>query len=90
MGSVGQRQHPARQGATLASTAPNLAARYTIPAASTLDYQVSISAYNQNSHWGYQGLGGWYGLGGYYGLGSYYGMAGYYGGMGGWYGGLGG
>jgi hypothetical protein len=79
-GSVSQQQLPARQGATPASTAPDLAQRYTIPAASALDYQANITAYNQSSHWGYYGMGSYYGrLGGY----------GWYGGLGsyGWYGG---
>jgi hypothetical protein len=71
------------------STAPDLAQRYTIPAASALDYQANITAYNQNSHWGYYGLGGWYGMGGYYGLGGWYGGLGGYYGMGSYYGGLG-
>jgi hypothetical protein len=88
-GSVSQQQLPARQGATPASTAPDLAQRYTIPAASALDYQANITAYNQNSHWGYYGLGGWYGMGGYYGLGGWYGGLGGYYGMGSYYGGLG-
>jgi hypothetical protein len=92
LGSVGQREHPARQAATLASIAPDLAQRYTIPAASALDYQVTITAnfHAHQAYWGYYGLGGWYGLGGYYGgFSGYYGMGSYYGGLGGWYGGMG-
>jgi len=65
------------------STAPDLAGRYAIPAASAGDYQATITAsYSSNYYYSYWG---WYGMGGL----GWYGGLGYYGGLGGWGYGLG-